>query len=367
MYNWQQPGWPLFEFDAEMYTTSIDQYSRAVAQLLDRLHQLDQDAAHTYFVERLVEEAAATSEIEGEIMSRDDLMSSLLNNLNLGGASDRLVKDRRARAIGQQIVLNRETFARPLTETALKYWHELLLGYDNSLRAIGEYRQAAVPMQIISGPDYKREVHFEAPPAASVPAEMRRFVAYCNGPTNLPPVLRAGVAHLYFESIHPFEDGNGRLGRAILEKLLSQDLGTFVPYSLSHAIEVRRKEYYQALNRSSHSLDITPWLTYFFEVLSEAVAYADTLVTFTLHKQRYFGQFADRLEPGHRKAIDKLFAAGPAGFQGGMTTKKYMRINRVSQATAARALRYLTALGALTQHGAGRSTHYRLPEELPLP
>ena len=369
MYNWQHPDWPAFNFnfDLSAHVPSVDRYTKAVDELVARIQQLDQDAAHDYFVERLVEEAATTSEIEGEVMSRDDLMSSLLNNLNIGGGSDRIVRDQRARAIGQQIVLNRETFARPLTETALKYWHELLLGYSTSLRYVGEYRQASSPMQIISGPEYKREVHFEAPPASRVPSEMQRFITYCNRRSDLHPIIRAGVAHLYFESIHPFEDGNGRLGRAILEKLLSQELGTFIPFSLSHAVEARRKDYYRALNTSSRGLDINPWLSYYFEVLLEAVSYADSLVGFTIRKQHYYRRFANQLNAGHRKAIAKLFAAGPAGFRGGMTTKKYMRINRVSQATAARALGYLTTLGALTQHGAGRSTHYRLPETLPLP
>ncbi|CAH1000721.1 Protein adenylyltransferase SoFic [Neolewinella maritima] len=290
-------------------------------------------------------------------------MSSVLNNLNLGSATNQ-VKDLRARAIGQQIVLNRETFTRPLTETALKYWHELLLGYDTTLKVTGDYRQGTSPMRIVSGPEYKQVIHFIAPPANRVAVEMEGFIAYCNStyPPGIHPVLSAGIAHLYFESIHPFEDGNGRIGRAILEKMLSQQLGTFIPFSISHSIEARRKAYYVALNTSQTTLDITSWLNYFCEVLLEAIDYADSLVDFTLHKQTYFNEFATQLDPHHRKAIDKLFAAGPAGFQGGMSTRKYMYINRVSQATAARALRYLTSIGALTRHGSGRSTHYLLPQ-----
>ena len=363
MYNWEHPDWPNFRYDGKDYTAQINSYVATVEELQASIASLAAEDARTYFLERLVEEAASTSSIEGEIMSRQDLMSSVMNNLNIGVGGIE-VKDLRARAIGQQIVLNRETYVRPLTETALKYWHELLLGYDRTLHVVGDYRRGSSPMRIVSGPSYKQKVHFEAPPATNVPVEMERFVGYCNTSTakTVHPVLKAGVAHLYFESIHPFEDGNGRIGRAILEKLLSQHLGTFVPYSISHAIGSNCKAYYAALRESSSSLDISPWLAYYCQILIKAVEYADTLVGFSLQKQRYFKQFASQLDPHHRKAIDKMFATGPAGFQGGMTTRKYMRINRVAQATAARALRYLTSIGALTQQGAGRSTHYLLPQ-----
>ena len=363
MYNWEHTDWPNFHFRAEDYIDEINHYVATVAKLQAGIASLAAEDARTYFLERLVEEAASTSSIEGEIMSRQDLMSSVMNNLNIGVGGIE-VKDLRARAIGQQIVLNRETYSRPLSETALKYWYELLLGYDRTLNVVGDYRRSNSPMQIVSGPSYKQNIHFEAPPASTVPVEMERFVGYCNTNTakTIHPVLKAGVAHLYFESIHPFEDGNGRIGRAILEKLLSQHLGTFVPYSISHAIETNRKAYYTALRESTSSLDISPWLKYYCTILIEAVKYAGTLVSFSVQKQRYFHQFASQLDPHHQKAINKMFATGPAGFQGGMTTRKYVRINRVSQATAARALRYLTSIGALTQHGAGRSTHYLLPQ-----
>ena len=362
MYNWQYADWPNFRFDSGDYTAQVESYTAAVSELVATIQCLDMEDARAYYLERLVEEAISTSSIEGEIISRRDLTSSITNNLNLGVGAE-AVKDIRARAISQQLILNQVTYARPLTETALKYWHELLLGYDRTLSVVGDYRRGTSPMRIVSGPSYRPQVHYEAPPSARMPQEMKRFVAYCNANDAIGThaVLRAGVAHLYFENVHPFEDGNGRIGRALLEKLLSQQLGTFVPYSISQAILARQGEYYTALQQSSTSLAIDSWLTYFCEVLNEAVRHANELVGFSIRKRRYFHEFAVRLNPHHRKAIDKMFATGPAGFQGGMTTRKYMRINRVAQATAARALRYLTSIGALTQHGAGRSTHYLLP------
>ena len=366
MYNWEDPNWPNFQFPTERYAERLKNYLSAVQELVDRIELLETEDAQAYFMERLVEEAASTSSIEGEIMSRQDLRSSVMNNLNIG-VRGLEVKDLRARAIGQLIVLNRETYARPLTETALKYWHELLLGYDRALNVVGEYRQGTSPMRIVSGPSYRQAVHYEAPPANRIPQEMERFTTYCNAKDTMSihPVLKVGVAHFYFESIHPFEDGNGRIGRAVLEKMLSQHLGSFVPYSISQAIETDRNAYYTALRQSSASLDITSWLTYYCGMLTVAVDHANRLVTFSLHKQRYFQRFATQLDAHNRKAIDKMFATYPKEFKGGMTTRKYMSINRVSQATATRALQQLTTIGALTRHGAGRSTHYLLPIALP--
>ena len=340
----------------------LKQYCKESAALVDRISLLPSNEVQDYLIERLVEEARSTSSIEGEFMSRQDLMSSIVNNLNLGGTLKN-VRDLRAKAIGQQIILNRDTYARPLTATTLKYWHELLLGYENRLNVVGDYRQGLSPMRIVSGPEYRQEVHFEAPPADRIAGEMDPLIAYCNGsnPQSVAGVTRAGIAHVWFESIHPFEDGNGRLGRAIVEKMLSQSLGVFIPFSISHTIERKRNAYYDALSRSSRSLDITPWLVYFSETLLEAIEYANSLIAFTLKKHEYLAKISPRISVHEMKAIDKMLSLGPDGFQGGMTTKKYVRINRVSQATAARSLKHLTEIGALIQQGKGRSTHYVLP------
>ncbi|MGB3801947.1 MAG: DUF4172 domain-containing protein [Lewinella sp.] len=361
-YNWQHESWPSFRWDELAVESGLRKYCERSVTLVDRIRLLPAQEVQDYLVERLVEEARSTSSIEGEVVSRQDLVSSVTNNLNLG-ATVRNVRDLRAQAIGQQIILNRDTFPRPLTETTLKYWHELLLGYENRLNVVGDYRRGLSPMRIVSGSEYRQEIHYEAPAASQVPAEMPPLVAYCNSPKpqSVTGVSKAGVAHLWFESIHPFEDGNGRIGRAILEKMLSQSLGVFVPFSISHTIEGRKKEYYTALNQSSRSLDITPWMVYFSEVLLESLHYADSLIAFTLKKHNYLSGLRGALAAHEDKAIQKMLNSGPEGFRGGMTTKKYMRINRVSQPTAARALKRLTEIGALIQKGAGRSTHYVLP------
>ncbi len=313
-------------------------------------------------LDRMVEEAATTSRIEGEYISREQLMSSLLNNLAVGQQRHE-VRDMRASGITRQIDANRQTWAELVTATSLKYWHELLLGFDKSIRVVGDYRAGASPMQIISGPSHNQTIHLEAPPSATVKTEMRSLIDYCNQPatTSIEYIERAGVAHLWFESIHPFEDGNGRIGRALLEKLLSQGLRSFIPFSISHAIEANRKNYYAALQDSQTTLDISAWMVYYSNSLLQAVDYANTIIEFTIQKHRYYQQFSEALTEEEAKAVGKMFEPGPEGFRGGMSAKNYMSINRVSRATATRTLQRLTEIGALIQHGKGRSTHYLLP------
>lgn len=362
MYNWEHPGWPEFRFNYDLLLPKVERYESSLRQLMDQLIHLSSDDFGGYEVERLVDEAATTSSIEGEVISRQELLSSIRNNLNTTHGVAKNVRDLRARAVSQQIVHNRNTFEQPLSETTLKYWHQLLLNYDTTLAVVGDYRQGSGPMRIVSGPVYRQQVHFEAPPSNRVPAEMKRFIEFIRNRHEWinHPILKAGVSHIYFESIHPFEDGNGRIGRSILEKLLSQYLGSFIPFSISRAIESKRKEYYETLRVASTTLDIDPWMKYYCEALHTAVDYAHELVGSVLKQQRFFQAYGDRLDKENRKVLTKMFDEGPAGFRGGMTAKKYASINRVSRATATRALTRLTEIGALSRHGAGRGVHYKL-------
>lgn len=362
MYNWQHPQWPHFDFDGALVNPGIEHYGAAVKSLEKKIRELPQQEVTAFILERMVEEASTTSGIEGEVLSKEELMSSLRNNLNIGTVHEP-VRDRRAKSIAELIVLNRSTFQLPLSEITLKYWHETLLNWDTRLNNIGRYRSSDAPMQIISGPSYRLTVHFEAPPASQLREEMGSFIDYCSVRSTYSheeAILKAGIAHIWFESIHPFEDGNGRIGRAIIEKFLSQGLGDFIPFSISHAIERRCKEYYESLKQSQTSPDITAWMAFFVECLNEAVNYADTLVSFTVQKHAYFKKFDGLLSTPQIKAIGKMFLAGPKGFRGGMTAKKYMSITRASRATASRSLTELAGIGALEKKGAGRSVHYRL-------
>ena len=194
---------------------------------------------------------------------------------------------------------------------------------------------------------------------------MDNFLSWFNKTTpnqdqSIHPVIRSGIAHLWFESIHPFEDGNGRVGRAVAEKALAQDVGEPLPFSLSIIIESRRKEYYSALEKAQRSNEITAWLVFFTSIIFQAMADAETRVRFVIRKARFLARFASQLNERQYKAILRMFDAGPVGFEGGMNTRKYMGITRASKATATRDLQELVQLGALVPKGQGRGTRYEL-------
>jgi len=231
---------------------------------------------------------------------------------------------------------------------------------------IGGWRIHKEAMQVISGPVGKWKVHFEAPPSETVDAQMTGFIKWFNKTTPgeekeiVNPVLRSAIAHLYFESIHPFEDGNGRIGRAISEKALSQGLGRPVLLSLSEAIEANKKKYYNALKVAQRSNEVTPWSVYFSSMALDAQLRAEKSITFILHKTRFLDKFGKQLNDRQSKVIHRMLEEGPKGFEGGMSAKKYVAITKASKASATRDLQYLSDIGALIQTGGGRSTRYNI-------
>jgi Fic family protein len=217
-------------------------------------------------------------------------------------------------------------------------------------------------MRIVSGPMGKEKVHYEAPPSDQVPDEMARFIAWFNRSRRMSGAVRAGVAHLWFECIHPFPDGNGRVGRAIAEVALSQELQAPAILSLSTAIERRRPDYYDALSRASRGdLDITQWLLWFTELALDAQAQAKEQIAFVLAKARFWDRHAGALNERQAKALARMLREGTAGFEGGMSARKYVKITGVSKATATRDLAGLVAHGALRKlESGGRSTRYEI-------
>jgi Fic family protein len=255
-------------------------------------------------------------------------------------------------------------FTMPIKEATLKYWHTILFSGDDTLRSIGDYRLGPDPMRIISGPLTNPVIHYEAPPAHKLEFEMKRFVPSLEKSYSedrlISGILSSGIAHLYFESIHPFEDGNGRIGRALIDHMLSQTLGVPVPFSISQGLQLRQKEYYAELGGARKNLDATSWMVFYLEVLSEAIALAQSQIKFVLRKAAIFDEFDDAINDNQRKVLMKLFDAGVAGFDGGLSAKNYMSITRTSRATTTRELTALTELGLLNRIGAGRGTRYEL-------
>jgi Fic family protein len=244
-------------------------------------------------------------------------------------------------------------------------WHTMLLGGDRSIKEIGGYRTHTEPMQVVSGPDHSCTVHFEAPPSKRVPAEMKRFIAWFNDTAPgakkaLPALARAGIGHLYFECIHPFEDGNGRVGRALAEKSLAQSLGEPSLIALAYTIERKRKDYYAALERNNKDDEITDWLAYFAAMVLEAQRNTLARVDFYLAKARFYERLRGRLNERQEKVLARMFREGIDGFKGGLSAENYITISKTSRATATRDLQDLVEKGALTRTGELRYTRYYL-------
>lgn len=275
------------------------------------------------------------------------------------------------RAIGMAALLTdvRATYSEPLTKEKLFAWHSaMLMGADDVLA--GSWRTHTEPMQIISGSLGKQKVHFEAPPSNVVPSEMKQFFHWFNDSSPWgshpikKPIVRSAIAHLYFESIHPFEDGNGRLGRCISEKALSQYINRPILMSLSRGIEADKKAYYHHLEKAQKSNNITEWITYFIKTVMIAQEQTTQEVADTLKRARFFDRFNDVLNERQLRAVQRMLEEVPKGFEGGMNARKYIGITKTSKATATRDLQDLVGKGVFIPTGGGRSTRYELALEV---
>jgi len=363
-YNWQRTDWPEFKYDVSQSQDILFTFAEKTGHVSGILKSLPDATQTEAIIDLMVSEAVKTSEIEGEYLSRSDVMSSIRHNLGLS-TDEEQIADQYAKGAADLMVDVRKTYREPLSVKKLFEWHRMILSGPRRV-TVGAWRTHEEPMQIISGPVGKWKVHFEAPPSEKVPGEMARFINWFNKTTPgekeeiKNPILRSASAHLYFESIHPFEDGNGRIGRAISEKALSQGLGRPVLLSLSEAIEADRKAYYKALKTAQRSNEITAWVIYFSNTVLEAQSRAEESISFILKKTKLFDQFKERLNKRQMKVIRRMLDEGPKGFEGGMSAKKYIAISRTSKATATRDLQYLSKIGVLKQTGGGRSIRYHL-------
>lgn len=361
-YNWEKKDWPNFSYSIAGIEQQLYQFTEMIGEVTGVLKSLPDSVREETKYEMLISEAIKTSEIEGEFFSREDVMSSVKNNLGLGEKMW-FVRDKRASAITDLLIHVKHNFQDELSVAELWNWHEILFRDAKGLR-IGVWREGTSPMQVVSGAIGKEEVHFEAPDSKKVPAEMKQFVAWFNdtAPNKrkviIDPIVRAAIAHLYFESIHPFEDGNGRIGRALAEKALSQTLGRPVLLSLSKSIEANKTAYYNALKEAQQKNEISNWLSYFTTLTLNAQREAQELIDFTLRKTIFFDDFRYRLNDRQLKVVKRMFEAGPTGFEGGMTAKKYMGIAKTSKATATRDLQELLDLDVFSYIGESRAMKY---------
>lgn len=362
-WNWAQEGWPHFTYDTAVLEPFETRFLQASGEVIGAVRHIGDEERNLLRIEFLSDEAVKTSEIEGEMLDRLSVQSSLRRQLGLD-ADNRPVKPQE-RGIAEMMVDVYGSWAPPLDDETLFRWHSMLMMGNRHLGAIGGYRTHDDAMQIVSGHLDNPTIHYEAPPSKQVAAEMAAYMVWFNGssPTAarpLPALTRAGIGHLYFESIHPFEDGNGRIGRALAEKSLAQNIGQPSLIALAHTIEQSRKTYYDQLERHQRTLDVTEWLIYFAQAILEAQQTTLKRVAFSISKARFYDQFRGQFNERQEKAIARMFREGIGGFRGGLSAENYISITRTSRATATRDLHDLVEKAALTRTGERRYTRYEL-------
>jgi Fic family protein len=378
-YIWQHKHWPSFNYDSSKLSALAYQYAKQAAQLSGSLAHTVQDDSIAAQLDLMVDEAINTSLIEGESLNPTSVRSSLQNYWNLTPTPIN-VADVKAEGMAALLVDVRKHFNKPLSKETLFSWHEMVLaGFEDNILhnelTVGQWRDSPEPMQIVSGPVGYERVHYEAPAARDVDALMLEFLNWFNQPNTsqsnppIPGVIRAGIAHLWFEIIHPFDDGNGRIGRAIIEYALAQDLGMPVVLSMSTHIEKSKKEYYRQLNAASCCdaseledpavLDITVWLSWFIETLIAAQQEAAEKVATIFEKTDFWQRHKNTALSERQKAvINKVFKAGKEGFPNGISAQKYAALGKCSKATATRDLGDLLAKKCVRSEGVGRGLRY---------
>lgn len=364
-WNWEQPNWTDFEFNASAYEKLEEVFIVESSKLVGATSIIHADEQQKFIIALMSEEALKSSSIEGEILDRDSVGSSLLRQMGLAPQhSDHKANDKE-KGIAAVMVNNYQTFDQPLSHETLFNWQANIIAGAWRVQDVGKYRASNEPMQVVSGYEGRYTVHFEAPSADRVHPEMDAFIVWFNdtspsGTKPLSPLIRASITHLYFVSIHPFEDGNGRIGRALSEKALAQSIGRPALVALSHGIENNRKEYYKQLENNNKNLAIDSWVSYFSNTILEAVHHAQKLVRFIVEKTRFYDKVQGKINERQSKVLGRMFAAGMDGFQGGMSVKKYMKMTGAIERTTIRDIQALKKLGAFAKTGRGRSARYWL-------
>jgi len=363
IWNWQQAEWPNFSYESKALEAFEASFLRESGLLLGSYRHICEADQQTLMIESMSNEAMKTAEIEGEYLNRDSLRSSMRRHFGFAAETRKIPPAERGMAAMSTDLYR--TFAAPLTHKSLWDWHEHLMSGRDDIEVKGHYRTHEEPMQIVSGPFSKRKVHFEAPPSQSVHREMSAFLKWFNltgpkGKAPLPALARAGIAHMYFVSIHPFEDGNGRIARALAEKALSQNLGQPTLIALSQTIQSHKKRYYDQLELNNKDGEITDWLSYFAQTILAAQKTTQQAIDFLIEKTKFYDRFKGQFNERQAKVIARLFEEGPAGFKGGLSAENYIKITGTSRATATRDLQALVEKGALVQKGERKGTRYEV-------
>jgi Fic family protein len=369
VYIWQAADWPTWRFDLAALAQPLADVSRAQGLLMGRLADVGLALRDQASLSALTEDVIKTSEIEGEQLDVQSVRSSIARRLGVDIGALAPV-DRHVEGVVEMVLDATANSHAPVTRERLFGWHAALFptGYSGLGRIrVGRWRDdAAGPMQVVSGPLQRQRVHFEAPPAARLAAETRRFLAWANRASGEPPLVKAGLAHLWLVTVHPFDDGNGRIARAVGDLFLARADGSPQRfYSLSAQIQRERKAYYDILERTQkQSLDVTEWLAWFLATLHRAVDQAQSSLDAVLAKTRFWQRWAAPaaaapLNERQVKVVNRLLD----GFEGKLTSSKWAAIAKCSPDTALRDITDLLARGVLRKSDAGgRSTSYELDD-----
>lgn len=364
-YIWQASDWPNWHYDLASLAGPLADVSHAQGLLLGRLADVGMALRDQASLAALTKEVIKTSEIEGERLDAESVRSSIARRLGVDIGALAPV-DRHVEGMVEMVLDATSRCDAALTKDRLSGWHAALFpsGYSGLAQIhVGAFRDdASGPMQVVSGPIGRQRVHFEAPPADRLDAEMARFVEWVDASTPDHPILKAGLGHLWFVTLHPFDDGNGRIARAIGDLLLARADGSPQRfYSLSAQIQRERRDYYDILERTQKgSLDVTPWLKWFLENLATAVNTAQHTLDAVLAKTRFWQRWATTpLNERQVKLLNRLLD----GFEGKLNSSKWAAIAKCSPDTALRDINELLAHGVLRKSAAGgRSTSYELNE-----
>ncbi len=360
---WEAADWPAWRFDLPALATLLADVSRAQGMLAGRLADIGLALRDEASLVALTEDVVKTSAIEGENLSVASVRSSIARRLGVDIGALAPV-DRHVEGVVDMVLDATTHAAAPVTENRLFGWHAALFptGYSGMSRiAVGAWRtDASGPMQVVSGPIGRQRVHFEAPPAARLANEVGRFLAWLNAAPVEPLLIRAGLAHLWFVTLHPFDDGNGRIARALGDLVLARaDRSPQRFYSLSAQIQRERNAYYDVLERTQRgSLDVTEWLAWFLNALGRAVDHAHTTLDAVLVKARFWQRCAGfAMNERQVKVMNRLLD----GFEGKLTTTKWAALAKCSQDTALRDITELVEHGVLRRSSSGgRSTSYEV-------
>ena len=366
-WNWQLDTWPHFEYDVRNFDDEEARFLFESGRLLGLITHLSRDDEMELIANLVGEESLKTSEIEGQLLQRESIHSSILRHLGYKNVPGKI--HRAENAIATIAMEATEELDQPLTRELLFRWNRLLTSHHRNIDNPGGYRTHEEPIHVVSGDPLHPRVHFTGPPSGRVPQEMDGFIQWFNdsspqGKKPLRPLTRAAICHLYFLAIHPFEDGNGRIGRNLVIRTLSQQRNTALLISLSEVICNNRKNYYEAIGKTNTTLNINDWISFFSEVILKAMQQSIKVITFTIEKGKFFQKAAPIINDRQKKVLLRMFQEGPEGFTGGLSANNYIKIAKTSRATATRDLLDLVEKNLLKKQGRLKSTRYYLDIEV---